>query len=227
MRKECWYVGYPINHFCHVLTFGPVSCRHLNGVFPKQHAIPIEIHKPRQYNNGNIEVIHPEYSSTVPNRNMPTDEVLINGRRYRVPERVIVLDFWNKLNKWDEHINKWGHFSYNRLCILTTNRDSDAVSGMSSPLTSLSSLDDSDEPLSPIGISNGDIDELSAAQVNLSLKNIRLLLINFPVIMGVCHLAKPEASHARGRKMHDRGIQTEYELPKPPVKNKVGRPRKV
>lgn len=74
---------------------------------PKQHATPIEIHKPRQYNNGNIEVIHPEYSSTVPNRNMPTDEVLINGRRYRVPERVIVLDFWNKLNKWDEHINKW------------------------------------------------------------------------------------------------------------------------
>ena len=35
---------------------------------------------------------------------MPADEVLINGRRYRVPERVIVLDFWNKLNKYDEHV---------------------------------------------------------------------------------------------------------------------------
>lgn len=27
------------------------------------------------------------------------DEVLINGRRYRVPERVIVLDFWSKMSK--------------------------------------------------------------------------------------------------------------------------------
>lgn len=100
----CWI---SINHFCHVLTFRPCVMQAPKRRIPKQHAIPIEIHKPRQYNNGNIEVIHPEYSSTVPSRNMPTDEVLINGRRYRVPERVIVLDFWNKLNKWDEHINKW------------------------------------------------------------------------------------------------------------------------
>ena len=27
------------------------------------------------------------------------DEVLINGRRYRVPERVIMLDFWSKISK--------------------------------------------------------------------------------------------------------------------------------
>ena len=27
------------------------------------------------------------------------DEVLINGRRYRVPERVIMLDFWSKMSK--------------------------------------------------------------------------------------------------------------------------------
>lgn len=27
------------------------------------------------------------------------DEVLINGRRYRVPERVIILDFWSKISK--------------------------------------------------------------------------------------------------------------------------------
>lgn len=26
------------------------------------------------------------------------DEVLINGRRYRVPERVIMLDFWSKIS---------------------------------------------------------------------------------------------------------------------------------
>ncbi|KAF8151285.1 hypothetical protein BJ912DRAFT_938088 [Pholiota molesta] len=117
---------------------------------PKQHATPIEITKPRQFNNGNIEVIHPEYSSTLPTRNMPADEVLINGRRYRVPERVIVLDFWNKLNKWDEHITQ----------------DIGLTSGMSSPLTSLSSLDDSDDLPTPLGDVNGDLDDLSAAQAS-------------------------------------------------------------
>lgn len=29
---------------------------------------------------------------------MTVDEVLINGRRYRVPERIVVLDFWNKVS---------------------------------------------------------------------------------------------------------------------------------
>jgi len=26
------------------------------------------------------------------------DEVTINGRRYKIPERVIRLDFWNRIN---------------------------------------------------------------------------------------------------------------------------------
>ncbi|KAF8964066.1 hypothetical protein BDZ97DRAFT_1919298 [Flammula alnicola] len=151
---------------------------------PKQHATPIEITKPRQYNNGNIEVIHPEYSSTMPNRNIPVDEVLINGRRYRVPERVIVLDFWNKLNKWDDHVT----------------RDAEMISGMSSPLTSLSSLEDSDDHMLSPG-QNGDLDELPQHR-------------------------KSEPSHARGKKVVDCGIQTDHEPPKPPTKNKVGRPRK-
>lgn len=58
--------------------------------------------KPRQYNNGNIEVIHPELSTALPNPRIAVDEVLINGRRYRIPEKIIVLDFWSKLNKRDE-----------------------------------------------------------------------------------------------------------------------------
>lgn len=67
---------------------------------PKQNTTPIEVTKPRQWNNGNIDVIHPESASSsqaLPKVNV--DEVLINGRRYRVPERVIVLDFWNKVGK--------------------------------------------------------------------------------------------------------------------------------
>lgn len=66
---------------------------------PKHNAPPIEITKPNQFNNGNIEVIQPQASSAVQSQNKVTvDEVLINGRRYRVPERVIMLDFWSKIS---------------------------------------------------------------------------------------------------------------------------------
>ncbi|TFK72597.1 hypothetical protein BDN72DRAFT_318483 [Pluteus cervinus] len=67
---------------------------------PKQNALPIEISQPLQFNNGNIEVTHPEASSLpMSNKKLVVDEVLINGRRYRVPERVIVFDFWNKISQ--------------------------------------------------------------------------------------------------------------------------------
>ncbi|KAF8906018.1 hypothetical protein CPB84DRAFT_1889744 [Gymnopilus junonius] len=168
---------------------------------PKQHAAPIEITKSHQYNNGNIEVIHPEYLTAMPKAPVPVEEVLINGRRYRVPERVIVLDFWNKLNKWDEHVMK----------------DVDTASGMSSPLTSLSSLDDSDDHLtSPSPNSSMDLDDLSAAQLLCEISMAR----------------KFEHSHTlghdiAGKKSVEHGIQTDIEPPKPVVtKNKVGRPRK-
>ncbi|KAG5645034.1 hypothetical protein DXG03_007213 [Asterophora parasitica] len=114
-------------------------------------ATPIEITKPHQFNNGNIEIIHPEAIRTIPQvPKLAVDEVLINGRRYRVPERVIVLDFWNKLNKSERQ----------------TDRDSIAASGMSSPLTSLSSLDDLDDqtiPERPASIY--DVEDLRAPEV--------------------------------------------------------------
>ncbi|KAF9001994.1 hypothetical protein BDQ17DRAFT_1357878 [Cyathus striatus] len=93
---------------------------------PKQNAPPIDIIKPRQFNNGNIEIIHPEIPISTQNAKIPVDEVLINGRRYRVPERIIVLDFWNKLNRQDPD----------------GEGETELPSGMSSPLTSLSSLED-------------------------------------------------------------------------------------
>lgn len=64
---------------------------------PKQNAPPIEITKTKQFNNGNIEVIQPQSSASAQNK-VAVDEVLINGRRYRVPERVIKLDFWSKIS---------------------------------------------------------------------------------------------------------------------------------
>ena len=54
-----------------------------------------ERHRP---NNGNIEII-PADNAADKTKKMHVDEVHINGRRYRVPERVIVLDFWDKLGR--------------------------------------------------------------------------------------------------------------------------------
>ncbi|KAJ7273372.1 hypothetical protein C8J57DRAFT_1506889 [Mycena rebaudengoi] len=103
---------------------------------PKQ-AAPIEISKPNQFNNGIIEIIHPQTASTSQVKKVTVDEVLINGRRYRVPERIVVLDFWNKVSK-----------------NTPTDKESELpASGMSSPLTSLSSLDDSDERIPATGTS--------------------------------------------------------------------------
>lgn len=168
---------------------------------PKQHTAPIEITKPREYNNGNIEVIPSQLSSAAPTRNVVMDEVLINGRRYRVPERFIILDFWNKLNKWDEHLTKEG----------------DLASGTSSPLTSLSSLEEEeDHMMSNSARAHREIDEISAAQLLCNLS----------------HARRPERSHSYNNNgpvasKLDRGTQTDQDPPKPlPTKNKVGRPRK-
>lgn len=76
---------------------------------PKQ-ANAIEITKPNQFNNGNIEIIHPQTPRVLQKIDkVAVDEVLINGRRYRVPEKVIVLDFWNKLNKSEKKTDKCVH----------------------------------------------------------------------------------------------------------------------
>ncbi|KAH6918816.1 hypothetical protein BKA70DRAFT_1248334 [Coprinopsis sp. MPI-PUGE-AT-0042] len=114
---------------------------------PKQNAPPIDISKPKQWNNGYIDVIQPEPSAESKAK-VQADEVLINGRRYRVPEKIIILDFWNKVSKVD----------------LSENKDVDmgADSGLSSPLTSLSSLEEDLNERLPAR--NSDHDVLRAAQ---------------------------------------------------------------
>ncbi|KAJ7093105.1 hypothetical protein C8R44DRAFT_397972 [Mycena epipterygia] len=118
---------------------------------PKQSA-SIEIEKPNQFNNGLIEIIHPQTASTSHVKKVTVDEVLINGRRYRVPERIVVLDFWNKVSA-KANIEKEGEMP---------------TSGLSSPLTSLSSLEDLDERI-PSESHSLDDDDLMAAQVGLLL----------------------------------------------------------
>ncbi|KAM5535620.1 hypothetical protein V8D89_010787 [Ganoderma adspersum] len=92
---------------------------------PRANVTPIDVIKPRQWNNGNIEIVQVE--------TVNVDEVLINGRRYRVPERIITLDFWDKIAK-----NRRGESASE------ISREVDDSSALSSPLTSLSSLDDQD-----------------------------------------------------------------------------------
>lgn len=50
-----------------------------------------------QPNNGVIEVVNVE-NPQQPDR-ISVDEMTINGRRYRVPERVILLDFWSRIKQ--------------------------------------------------------------------------------------------------------------------------------
>ena len=105
----------------------------------------MEITKPGQFNNGNIEVIQPE-TPTAPPPKMLVDEVLINGRRYRVPERVITMDFWNKTGRGRPHREECVE---DPLILCETKHacsDSERISSaVSSPLTSLSSVDPMDE----------------------------------------------------------------------------------
>ncbi|KAJ4488300.1 hypothetical protein J3R30DRAFT_3434956 [Lentinula aciculospora] len=96
---------------------------------PKQNAAPLEVTKSGQYNNGNIEIVEPQIVRPINIQpKVSVDEVLINGRRYRVPERIILLDFWKKISR--------------------PAREQDEDSRSSSPLTSLSSLED-EEPTHP------------------------------------------------------------------------------
>ncbi|KAI8998911.1 hypothetical protein BD414DRAFT_512473 [Trametes punicea] len=98
---------------------------------PRANATPIEITRPHQWNNGIIDVVNTDEApppALVPEK-ANVDEVLINGRRYRVPERIITLDFWDKVAR-------------NRGVHTEARRELDHSSGLSSPLTSLTSLDD-------------------------------------------------------------------------------------
>ncbi|KAG0705324.1 hypothetical protein DFH29DRAFT_907317 [Suillus ampliporus] len=147
---------------------------------PKQNPPMMDIAKPRQFNNGNIDIVHPQGTSIA--EKLILDEILINGRRYRVPEKVIMLDFWNKISR-DQHLDQ-----------------RPPVSAMSSPLTSLSSLDDFDDNIGTL--SEGPLisrDELHAAQVLCDFQRMLTEQNHVPI--------------ANSRKLVDSSTQTEAELP--------------
>ncbi|KAI9569108.1 hypothetical protein HD554DRAFT_2095314 [Boletus coccyginus] len=169
---------------------------------PKQNVTPIDITKPNQWNNGNIEIIHPQ--SAAMTEKLVLDEVLINGRRYRVPERVIVLDFWSKMSK-EQHPEH--------------HREKDIMSVTSSPLTSLSSLDETDDDPQFQSSSSQEpsisFDELRTAQLLCDLRNLSSPKRKSQAGLLIHPLATTSNS-AEGQKvtervMVDSGAQTEFE----------------
>ena len=105
----------------------------------------------------------------------------------------------------------------------------DIPSRMSSPLTPLSSLDDSDESmLSSSGGTSAEIDDLAAAQVNSFYFRTHHANLAFQLLCGMATRKTPltvVSASGTTKKLADRGVQTSLEPPV--VRNKVGRPRKV
>jgi hypothetical protein len=53
----------------------------------------ITVNQPGQPNNGLVDVIDEEAER----RRIAYQNMFINGKRYKVPEKIIQLDFWSKL----------------------------------------------------------------------------------------------------------------------------------
>ncbi|KAF8636483.1 hypothetical protein AX17_003298 [Amanita inopinata Kibby_2008] len=164
------------NHTEHVLP----SKRRI----PRQNAAPIEITKLNEFNNGNVEIIYPETAANTQNTvRTPVDEVLINGRRYRVPEKIILLDFWGRLHQGD------------------LQKDKDLDSELSSPLTSLTSLEDLEDRVSPdSSVRVLDQEDMKVAQILLGLNLSKKVAASPPSLMSTGMQNK--------KHMVDSGVQT-------------------
>jgi hypothetical protein len=85
-----------VSHLFHDVSFTEPAKKRIKHRISRQNPVVIDIDRPGQINNGNIEILDTGTSSTVDK--VAVDEVFINGKRYRVPERVIKLDFWDKVH---------------------------------------------------------------------------------------------------------------------------------
>ncbi|RDX42656.1 hypothetical protein OH76DRAFT_86840 [Lentinus brumalis] len=149
---------------------------------PRANATPIDITKPRQWNNGNIEVVQADTAPS-PARGpdkLNVDEVLINGRRYRVPERIITLDFWDKIAR-------------NRRGESASEMEYQVSSLLSSPLTSLSSLADDQESITPLSI-----DTVSRTQDDVNIAQMLCDMQLHGSSSSAVHSADRAKSHTNG-----------------------------
>lgn len=71
---------------------------HSDQVMPRRRTVrngleTVDVESAGAHNNGNVSVVEaPEVEPDI-----PTDDMVINNKKYRVPERIIQLDFFNKL----------------------------------------------------------------------------------------------------------------------------------
>ncbi|TYJ55769.1 hypothetical protein B9479_003547 [Cryptococcus floricola] len=78
---------------------------HPEHVMPKRRTLNegleiIDISKPGQLNNGNIEIIVPETTAIGKDgKQFEYEDMVINRKKFRVPEKVVKLDFWNKIQR--------------------------------------------------------------------------------------------------------------------------------
>lgn len=84
------------SHHSRLLSCSEPAIKRIKHRIPRQHPMVIDVARPGEANNGNIEILDIETSST--HDKFTVDEVFINGKRYRVPERIIKLDFWDKVH---------------------------------------------------------------------------------------------------------------------------------
>jgi hypothetical protein len=93
MPRKCWYVLKSRIRPSPILTRSR-SCT----LKPKKRLLKygvevVNVTQPGQPNNGLVEIIDEEAEK----RRIAYENMFINGKRYKVPERIIHLDFWNKL----------------------------------------------------------------------------------------------------------------------------------
>jgi hypothetical protein len=62
-----------------------------------KHQKVIKVKDPQTRNNGDIEIIPMEGRFT--GNKHPSDEIISQGLRYQVPEQIVILDFWSKLQR--------------------------------------------------------------------------------------------------------------------------------
>ncbi|OWZ62399.1 nuclear protein [Cryptococcus neoformans Tu401-1] len=75
---------------------------HPDHVMPRRRTLQdniqtIEVVGKGQFNNGNVEIVNDSGSSGT--SEMEFEDTIINRRKFRVPEKIIRLDFWEKLKK--------------------------------------------------------------------------------------------------------------------------------
>lgn len=144
---------------------------------------------------------------------IPADEVLINGRRYRVPEKVILLDFWNKLRKDVGQKDKCVYHFYHVKSFSIIFRDLN--SALSSPLTSLSSLDDMDERVPEENRQSLKADDLKVAQASVSFPFNEYVLYLLQMLLGLrvskrsgMRFNLPNSNGMKYRQTADNAVQT-------------------